>query len=100
MVAFKKVGDSILTIIIIERYIMIRQTSSRMLIGHIISLVSSLASSITDTVYIIHGMWNLLAFMSIDSYYYYYREIYHGNTNKLKNVDRSHYLVLHIYMLV
>ena len=36
-----------------------------MLIGHIISLISSLASSITDTVYIIHGMWNLLAFMSI-----------------------------------
>ena len=61
------------TIIIRERYIMIRQTSSRMLIGHIISLISSLASSITDTVYIIqcHGMWNLLAFMSIDSYYYY-----------------------------
>ena len=42
-------------------------TSSRMLIGHIITLISSLASSITDTVYIIHGMWNLLAFMSMDS---------------------------------
>ena len=58
MVAFKKVGDSILTIIIIERYIMIRQTSSRMLIARS-HYLSSLASSITDTVYIIHGMWNL-----------------------------------------
>ena len=56
-------------------------------------LISSLVSSFTDNiVYIIHGMWNLLAFMSIDSYYYYYREIYHDNPNKLKNVDRSHYL--------
>ena len=53
---------------IIERCIMIAQTSSRMLIGHIIFLISSLASSLTDTVHIIHGMWNLLAFMSMDSY--------------------------------
>ena len=30
-----------------------------MLIGHIISLISSLASSITDTVYIIHGVSSL-----------------------------------------
>ena len=73
---------------------MIRQTSSRMLIGHIISLISSLASSITDTVYIIYGMWNLLAFMSIDSYYYYYREIYHDNQTS------SRMLIGHINSLV
>ena len=66
-----------------------------MLIGHIISQISSLASCLTDTVYIyiIHGMWNLLAFMSMDSYYIIIIErYYHDNANKLKNVYRSHYL--------
>ena len=61
MVAFKKVVDSILTIIKIYH-----DKANKLKNVDRSHYLSSLASSITDTVYIIHGMWNLLAFMSMD----------------------------------